>query len=225
MQESNEVFLSKKSHLINLLKGAQPMKETSKSYPLLFLNIIIGKQTLFLREFCEGIIDQDYPKEQIQINIIHEDKSNLGKLNDCFKNVKNKYGEFKEFYEKDIVKLRLKMLKSTTAEFILHMHSSIILTSESTISDLVAQDLPLVGPKIKTNQHHPTLKQFCQATWQNKTETLDKELPFPPLSSASWENRPERFLVSNNTYKFLIRHTNDNDLTERKQLCFLRNHN
>ena len=49
-KESNEVFLSKKSHLINLLKGAQPLKETSKSYPLLFLNIIIGKQTLFLRD-------------------------------------------------------------------------------------------------------------------------------------------------------------------------------
>ena len=174
------------------------MKEPLRSFAPLFLNIVIGKQTLFLKEFSEGIIDQDYPKDKIQLNIIHEDKSNLGKLNDYFKNIKEKYGDFKEHYEKDIVKLRVRLLKGTSEEYVLHMHSSIVLTNESTLSDLVAQDLPIVGPKIKTNQHHPAMKQFCQASWQNKTDTLDMELTFPPTSSASWENRPNRFLVSNN---------------------------
>ena len=80
IQETN-AKLDKFDHFMNLLLGppAKKVKTSSNldSLPEVFFCISIPNKTLFLEEFYYGLLNQDYPKNKLNLHITAKNKGQV----------------------------------------------------------------------------------------------------------------------------------------------------
>ena len=124
-----------------------------------------------------------------------ENRQNEESIMKLFNPIKHQYKSFTIMPHENPIDARIELLKSETlSQFMLYIHSSIVLRYTSTISSLVAQDVDVIGPKIMTNAFKPKAKQYCEVN-QNNVTHFSLELPFPPKGTEFWR-KPSRVLVS-----------------------------
>ena len=72
--------------------------------------------------------------------------------------------------------------QSISAQFILFLSSQVILEDKSTFSTMVAQDLPVVAPKLATNDYHAKIRRTCYPAAENTLVSFPTSNTLKPFS-------------------------------------------
>ena len=195
MMKNDPKVLDIRNYFLSRLQQHRPMNPYLDTIPIITVNVVIAKHLLFFEEFFNGLVGQTYPKNKINLQIILENRQNEASVLKLFNPIKNQYKSFKIMPHENPIDARIEVLKSeSSSQFMLYIHSSIVLRYTSTFSSLVAQDVDVIGPKIKTNSFRPKTKQQCEVNQATFTH-FSVDTPFPPKGTEFWK-KPSRILVS-----------------------------
>ena len=161
--------------------------------PIIFIILVLSKPLLFFDEFLEGLLKQNYPKQNIILCISEEAKNNEETLKLLHE------GNFREILqtnpELNIVQQRIEALKKfeiSSADFVLFLNNSVILNNANTFNKLVMQDLDVVAPMIRTNVFAPKWEKYCEWGWNR---SMAEDIPFPNSETKeTWFN--DKYIVS-----------------------------
>ena len=147
---------NKFDYFLNLITEPYKIEET-ESFPEISIFLFIHERPLFLEEFLQNFVKQNYPKEKMNIFIFG---GNFSKDLQNHKSIK-----ILENVEE------IKNLE-TKSEFFLFLHSNAILEDPKTVKILVDQNLPFVAPLLETNFHKPSFRKTHNHGWNLTTEKI-----------------------------------------------------
>ena len=127
---------NKTDYILNLITK-YPMKNLplNKDDKTIFINLVIMQPFLFIDEFLDGFLNQNYSRENIILCISQE---NTDKINDIVSSIKKLPYKLILFTNNktNFVKQRVEALKwfyGSNAEYILFLNSSVIFNSPNTL--------------------------------------------------------------------------------------------
>ena len=183
----------KSDHFWNLISVSSPLKDKLVTFPIIFISLVLSKDLLFFDEFLEGLLKQNYPKQNIILCISDEAKNSA----ETIKLLQE--GKFREILqtnpELNIVQQRIDALRKfeiSSADFVLFLNNSVILNNANTFNKLVMQDLDIVAPMIRTNVFTPKWEKYCEWGWNS---SMAEDIHFPnPETKETWFN--DKYIVS-----------------------------
>ena len=183
----------KSDHFWNLISFSTPLKDKLVTMPILFISLVLSKYLLFFDEFLEGLLKQNYPKQNIILCISDEAKNSTEAIKLL---QEGNFGEVLQTNtELNIVQQRidaLKMFEISSADFVLFLNNSVILNNANTFNKLVMQDLDVVAPMIRTNVFAPKWEKYCEWGWNR---SMAEDIPFPnPETKDTWFT--DKYIVS-----------------------------
>lgn len=122
------------------------------SFPMITMAVFIHRRTPFIWKFYSNILQQDYPKDKINLVVINTVNSHQI-LAERLEKAKSQYASFKyldvNLTFADILELGLKEAKELNNEFYFALDSSVSLDSASVISSLMSLNKTVVAPMLK----------------------------------------------------------------------------
>ena len=177
--ENDSSTVTLRNHLSNLVID-RPMKSSANVFPLITVNVMIDRKILFFREFVNGLISQNYPKNRMTLIICHTNHKIMKEVLSSFESSRDHYHDFVVECNHDT---------NNSSEFTLVLHSTIVLRNNHTIINLVSQNKLFIGPMIQTNHITPKVMQTCKV-YQPQSEIFNSRISFPPRQEFRNPSKP-----------------------------------